>query len=216
MVVWERYEGDTSSKWQQGTSKKPEAHGCPGLVDVEPFRFIDHLIHLRKQKRHKHFELALVKYCIWLILASSSQLFQSDPILCKYIQVRYPGRCLSHINVPIHVSLRWLVIVSKKSATESRGTSLALRVTRCFTTSKVPQSPKDLFFWAMKNRDANPGLVMLWTYELCRGCLACHEINFIQSCFLGGVENLYALQSSRHIFAQRQDHWGPQCTLEQS
>ena len=157
-----------------------------------------------------------MKYCIWLILASSSQLFQSDPILCKYIQVRYPGRCLSHINVPIHVSLRWLVIVSKKSATESRGTSLALRVTRCFTTSKVPQSPKDLFFWAMKNRDANPGLVMLWTYELCRGCLACHEINFIQSCFLGGVENLYALQSSRHIFAQRQDHWGPQCTLEQS
>ena len=34
--------------------------------------------------------------------------------------------------------------------------------------------------------------------------------------FFGGVENLYALQSSRHIFAQRQDHWGPQCTLEQS
>lgn len=177
MVVWERYEGDTLSKRQQGTSKKPH---CPWLPWPCWCRTLQiHRWSYKPQetnKGQKHFEL---KICEILYLANSGFLFP--------------------------LAKRWAILEPHQKCPCGPGTSLALRVTRCFTTSKVPQSPKDLVFLFFGDDEKQrckswTGDVILdiWTDNCVRLILACHEINFIQFCFWV-VENFYALQSSTEL-----------------
>lgn len=205
MVVWERYEGDTLSKRQQGTSKKPHYPWLPWPCWCRTLQIHRWSYKPQETKRwQKHFWVGLLQYCIWLILASSSQLLQSDSKRSNIIQVyKLPWAILEpHRKCPCLFEVA--SDCQKKKPHSGPGTSLALRVTRCFTTSKVPQSPKDLvflFFGDEKQRCKSwTGDVILdiWTDNCVRVTLACHEINFIQFCFWA-VENFYALQSSTEL-----------------